>query len=64
MTANVELEQPPITYQGQFGAFTIEETDRQDVIWYRTGLAIAALSLVLGRLVFCGTARWIGWCRA
>ena len=50
MTANVELEQPPITYQGQFGSFTIEETDRQDVVWYRAGLAIAALSFGLGAL--------------
>ena len=50
MTANVELEQSPVTYQGQFGTFTIEETDRQDVVWYRAGLAIAALSFGLGTL--------------
>ena len=35
-------------YQGQFGEFTITDSDRLDVILYRTGLAIAALSFVSG----------------
>jgi uncharacterized integral membrane protein len=35
-------------YQGQFGEFTITDSDRQEVILYRTGLAIAGLSFALG----------------
>jgi uncharacterized integral membrane protein len=35
-------------YQGQFGEFTITDQDRQEVILYRTGLAIAGLSFGLG----------------
>lgn len=35
-------------YQGQFGEFTITDSDRREVILYRTGLAIAALSFVAG----------------
>jgi uncharacterized integral membrane protein len=35
-------------YQGQFGEFTITDRDRQEVIWYRTGLAIAGLSFAIG----------------
>jgi uncharacterized integral membrane protein len=38
------------TYQGQFGTFTITEKDRQEVIIYRSGLILAALSLFLGSL--------------
>jgi len=36
------------TYQGQFGEFTIDKSDRLGVIIYRTGLAIAALSFAIG----------------
>lgn len=32
-------------YQGQFGEFTITSSDRTEVIIYRTGLLVAALSL-------------------
>jgi uncharacterized integral membrane protein len=35
-------------YQGQFGEFTITDTDRREVILYRTGLAIAGLSFAIG----------------
>jgi uncharacterized integral membrane protein len=35
-------------YQGQFGEFTITDQDRQEVILYRTGLAIAGASFTLG----------------
>ena len=35
-------------YQGQFGEFTITESDRQSVIIYRTGLMIAALCFAIG----------------
>jgi len=37
-----------IVYQGQFGEFTINESDRTGVIVYRTGLMVAALSFALG----------------
>ncbi|MEB3189395.1 MAG: DUF2301 domain-containing membrane protein [Snowella sp.] len=39
-------------YQGQFGEFTITDSDRREVILYRTGLAIAALSFVAGVTLF------------
>jgi uncharacterized integral membrane protein len=39
-------------YQGQFGEFTITNSDRREVILYRTGLAIAALSFVFGVTLF------------
>jgi uncharacterized integral membrane protein len=35
-------------YQGQFGEFTITDSDRQEVILYRTGLAISGISFALG----------------
>jgi uncharacterized integral membrane protein len=35
------------TYQGQFGEYTITESDRWGVIIYRTGLAIAAISFAI-----------------
>ena len=35
-------------YQGQFGEFTITDSDRREVILYRSGLAIAGLSLAIG----------------
>lgn len=36
------------TYQGQFGEFTIDQSDRLGVIVYRIGLAIAAFSFAIG----------------
>jgi uncharacterized integral membrane protein len=39
------------TYQGQFGEFTIDKSDRLGVIIYRTGLAIAALSFAVGTIL-------------
>jgi uncharacterized integral membrane protein len=38
----------PEVYQGQFGEFTITQSDRLSVIVYRTGLMVAALSLAIG----------------
>ncbi|MBD1864453.1 MULTISPECIES: DUF2301 domain-containing membrane protein [Trichocoleus] len=38
----------PEVYQGQFGEFTITEGDRQGVIIYRAGLAVAAGCFALG----------------
>ena len=34
-------------YQGQFGEFTITDSDRTEVMIYRTGLLVAALSLAI-----------------
>ena len=48
MTASTEVKQDAITYQGQFGSFTIEASDRQEVILYRGGLFAAALCFGLG----------------
>jgi uncharacterized integral membrane protein len=46
MTAQT-VSQPEV-YQGQFGEFTITQSDRTGVIIYRTGLMIAALSFAAG----------------
>ncbi|BCL33649.1 DUF2301 domain-containing membrane protein [Nostoc sp. MS1] len=35
-------------YQGQFGEFTIDQSDRNGVIIYRAGLMVAALSFAIG----------------
>ncbi len=37
----------PMTYQGQFGEFTITDHDRREVILYRSGLVLAALSFAI-----------------
>lgn len=34
-------------YEGQFGSFTIEQSDRTEVVLYRAGLAVAASSFAL-----------------
>lgn len=39
-----------VVYQGQFGNFTITDSDRWGVIIYRTGLIIAAVSFALGSI--------------
>ncbi|NCO74922.1 MAG: DUF2301 domain-containing membrane protein [Cyanobacteria bacterium] len=39
-------------YQGQFGNFTITDSDRQEVTIYRLGLAIAGVSFFVGILLF------------
>jgi uncharacterized integral membrane protein len=36
------------TYQGQFGEFTITQSDRAGTIAYRTGLGVAALCFAIG----------------
>ena len=38
----------PVVYQGQFGEFTINQTDRRGVIIYRAGLMVAALCFAIG----------------
>ncbi|MEH1971198.1 MULTISPECIES: DUF2301 domain-containing membrane protein [unclassified Nostoc] len=38
----------PEVYQGQFGEFTITQSDRTGVIVYRAGLMVAALSFAIG----------------
>ena len=38
----------PEVYQGQFGEFTITQSDRTGVIVYRTSLLVAALSFAIG----------------
>ena len=39
---------PSEVYQGQFGEFTITQSDRTGVIIYRAGLMVAALSFAIG----------------
>lgn len=52
MTANAPMADntPVEIYQGQFGTFTIEQSDHTEVILYRAGLAIAAGSFVIATL--------------
>jgi len=40
-----------MVYQGQFGTYTITERDRAEVIVYRGGLCVAALSFALGTIL-------------
>jgi uncharacterized integral membrane protein len=47
----IESNLTPEIYQGQFGTFTITERDRQGVVIYRSALAIAAISFVIGTIV-------------
>jgi uncharacterized integral membrane protein len=52
--------QEPIVYQGQFGEFSIDDHDRQEVILYRSGLAISALSFAIATvLAFSQNYVWI-----
>ncbi|NEP13454.1 MAG: DUF2301 domain-containing membrane protein [Symploca sp. SIO2C1] len=47
----------PEVYQGQFGEFTITQSDRTGVIVYRSSLLIAALSFAIGSwLVLAGSS--------
>jgi uncharacterized integral membrane protein len=41
-------------YQGQFGEFTITDSDRREVILYRAGLAISGLSFAIGVALILG----------
>ena len=44
-TANMDASSDAAEiYEGQFGTFSIDKRDRQEVIWYRAGLAVAAIS--------------------
>ncbi|MBE9205448.1 DUF2301 domain-containing membrane protein [Nostoc sp. LEGE 06077] len=42
---------PSPVYQGQFGEFTINQSDRTGVIIYRAGLMVAALSFAAGTVL-------------
>ena len=46
------LDREPQTYQGQFGEYTITKRDRLEVIIYRAGLVIAAVSLAIASNLF------------
>jgi uncharacterized integral membrane protein len=61
MTAKTELTSEPVVYEGQFGSFTIDARDRQEVVLYRAGLAIAAGSFALGTagILWKGDVDWV-----
>ena len=46
------LDKNPTTYQGQFGDFTIDKRDRTEVLIYRGGLVLAALSFAIATNLF------------
>ena len=43
-----EITTPPEVYKGQFGEFTIDDSDRAGVVIYRSGLMVAALCFAIG----------------
>ncbi len=54
----IESNPAPLTYQGQFGEFTITAADRQGVVIYRSALMLAAISFGVGTIaVLCGVDR-------
>lgn len=61
MTQNSELQSEPVVYEGQFGSFTIDQHDRQEVLQYRAGLVIAALCFALGTagVLWLGDRDWV-----
>jgi uncharacterized integral membrane protein len=48
----------PIVYQGQFGDFVVDAHDRREVVIYRAGLTVAAVSFAIatGLILWQGTA--------
>ena len=46
------LDREPQTYQGQFGEYTITKRDRLEVIIYRGGLVVAAVSFAIASNLF------------
>lgn len=48
---NTETISAPEVYQGQFGEFTINQSDRLGVIIYRAGLMVAAISFAIATIV-------------
>jgi len=55
------LNHNPAVYQGHFGPFTITERDRREVVIYRSGLGLAALSVLVGSglVLWQGRSPWI-----
>ena len=43
-----QVTTPPEVYQGQFGEFTVNDSDRKGVMIYRSGLMVAALCFAIG----------------
>ena len=48
---NTQTLSTPEVYQGQFGEFTVDDSDRTGVIIYRAGLMVAALSFAIGSVL-------------
>lgn len=53
MVTDLQPDASPV-YEGQFGPFTITDTDRQGVRFYRAALMVAALSFAIG-------SGWLLW---
>jgi uncharacterized integral membrane protein len=47
----IAMDNAQPVYQGQFGDFTINQSDRQGVIIYRAGLMLAAVSFAMGSAI-------------
>ena len=45
------MQSPEIVYQGQFGEFIIDDHDRKEVILYRSGLMVAAVSFAASTFI-------------
>jgi uncharacterized integral membrane protein len=48
---NTQTASASEVYQGQFGEFTVDDSDRTGVIIYRAGLMVAALSFAIGSVL-------------
>lgn len=56
------LNQEPTTYDGQFGSFTIDKSDRLEVIVYRGGLILSAVSFAIAaNLLVAKGESAVGW---
>jgi uncharacterized integral membrane protein len=53
MTQAMQASSDSIVYQGQFGEFTITDHDRRGVLFYRTGLMVAAIAFAAGTALMC-----------
>lgn len=56
----IESTLEPVSYQGQFGTFTITESDRQEVMIYRGALMVSAVSFAIGTIAVLSGADRLG----
>ncbi len=55
------LNREAVTYEGQFGSFTIDKQDRLEVIIYRGGLILSAVSFAIATNLVVSQGEAAGW---